>query len=105
MRSPFAFLIALTALIAGSAAAQTLPPLTQGASSSAPLPSIAAAQCAPAQCAQMGGFAPVFVEPVIYTVAGTPGQTGGIPVTNPLRQTPTNGNCAPDATTGVIECK
>ena len=105
MRSPFAFLMVLLAVVADSAAAQTLPPLTQGASSSAPLPTIAAAQCAPAQCAQMGGFAPVFVEPVIYTVAGTPGQTGGIPVTNPLRQTPTNGNCAPDATTGVIECK
>lgn len=105
MRSPFAFLIVLAALVAGSAAAQTLPPLTPGASSSAPLPTISAAQCAPAQCAQTGGFAPVFVEPVIYTVAGTPGQTGGIPVTNPLKQTPTNGNCAPDPTTGAQECK
>ncbi len=105
MRHATALTILLPLAITGGAAAQSLPPLKPGASSSAPLPSIANAECTPASCAQIGGFGPTFVEPVIYTSANQPGQTGGIPIHNPLKQTPTGSNCAPDPTTGAEECK
>ena len=88
-------------VLLGSALAAGPAP-TQGASSSAPLPTIQNAQCAPGSCLQIGGFAPTFVEPVIYD-AGTPNPV--LPIQNPLRQIPVDGRCTYDSTGRPIACK
>ncbi len=74
----------------------------QGASSSAPLPTIANVECAGAACLTTGGFTPTFVEPVIYDRVG---QTAGLPIQNPLKQEPVDGRCTYDTNGNPIECK
>lgn len=101
MRKILSSCLLINAAAVGAACAQGPAPV-QGASSSAPLPTIANAQCSGAACLSTGGFTPTFVEPVIYYRAN---QTGGLPITNPLRQMPMDGRCSYDGNGKPIECK
>lgn len=88
------------AAFAQSNATDPLP--VPGASSSAPLPTIADVECSGAACLATGGFTPTFVEPVIYNRTN---QTAGLPIQNPLRQIPVDGRCTYSTAGQPIECK
>src|SRR5689334_16776318 len=59
-------------------------------------------QCAPAACAELGGFTPAFVEPYIDPAGA---QASESPDINPLNQPPGDDRCLYDADGRPIKCK